>query len=125
MKPRSMIAAAILSTASVAAGSAAAYTIDFRGATRASPQLKLDLTKSLSRYAKATTGCSMIFSVNTTVMPRGYNASSPVYRRGGHYELWDANVCAKKQMFVISMWPSPRGGTDFAIAPQRQRPLHS
>lgn len=125
MKARTLLAVAALATASLSAESAAAYNIDFRGVSKASPRLKLDLVRTMSRYAKATTGCSMIYSVNTRVMPASFRSTSSVHRPGGHVELWDANVCAKKQLFVISMWPSARGGTDFAIAPQGQRPLYS
>lgn len=125
MKASMLFAAIVTAAAMLPAGSAGAYNIDFRGTSRASPQLKLDMLKTMQRYAKATSGCSMIFSVETTIMPAGFRSSSAVRKPGGHIELWDANVCAKKQMFIVSMWPSPRGGTEFVVAPQGRRPLYN
>jgi len=36
---------------------------------------------------------------------------------GGHYEVWTVSICAAKQRFQIAMWPSRKGGADYAITP--------
>lgn len=114
---RTMFATAVMTAALVSADIALAYDIDFRGTTRASPELKLDMLRTIQGYAKARHDCSFIFSVNMTVLGPGFQRNSPVYARGGHFERWDANLCGRREAFTVSMWARASGGSDYAILP--------
>lgn len=119
MKRKHFIAAALV-TAAIAAQPAAAYPLKVTGRSMASPQLQADVLSAIADYSKRTGGCRMIFSADRAVMPRTYvprQPSRPATSMGGHFEVWSLNVCAAKQRFQIAMWPSPRGGADFAITP--------
>jgi hypothetical protein len=119
MKRKHVIAAALV-TAAIAAQAAAAYPLKVTGRSMASPQLQADVLTAIAEYSKRTGGCRMIFSADRAVMPRTYvprQPTRPATSMGGHYEVWSLNVCAAKQRFQIAMWPSPRGGADFAITP--------
>jgi hypothetical protein len=119
MKRKHVIAAALV-TAAIAAQPAAAYPLKVTGRSMASPQLQADVLTAIADYSKRTGGCRMIFSADRAVMPRTYiprQPTRPATSMGGHFELWSLNVCAAKQRFQIAMWPSPRGGADFAITP--------
>lgn len=128
MKPKHLIAAAMIATAAMASQPVAAYTLTPTGRTLASPQLAADILRDISRYSKATGGCSFIFSAHLTVLPRSYTPvqpSMPAVARGGHFEQWSLNACGARQRFQVAMWPSPRGGADYAITPLTSRlPLH-
>ncbi|WBH15024.1 hypothetical protein [Sphingomonas radiodurans] len=120
MKPKHVIAGAILAMATMASQPATAYTLTPTGRTLASPQLAADVLRDISSFSKATGGCSFVFSVHMTVLPRSYTPvqpSMPAVARGGHFEQWSLNACGARQRFQIAMWPSPRGGTDYAITP--------
>lgn len=130
MNARKLIAAALAAAAAaVSSQPAAAYTLKPTGRTLASPTLVVDVLRTIQRYSKANGGCSFLFSARMEVMPRGYRPmapSVPAEARGGHFEQWTVNACAAKQRFQIAMWPSPRGGTDFAVTPMTGRlPLHA
>ncbi|MFD1036717.1 hypothetical protein ACFQ15_18955 [Sphingomonas hankookensis] len=119
MKRKHFIAAALV-TAAIAAQPAAAYPLKVTGRSMASPQLQADVLTAIAEYSKRTGGCRMIFSADRAVMPRTYvprQPTRPATSMGGHFEVWSLNVCAAKQRFQIAMWPSPRGGADFAITP--------
>ncbi len=119
MKRKHFIAAALV-TAAIAAQPAAAYPLKVTGRSMASPQLQADVLTAIADYSKRTGGCRMIFSAERAVMPRTYvprQPTRPATSMGGHFEVWSLNVCAAKQRFQIAMWPSPRGGADFAITP--------
>lgn len=119
MKRKHFIAAALV-TAAIAAQPAAAYPLKVTGRSMASPQLQADVLTVIADYSKRTGGCRMIFSADRAVMPRTYvprQPTRPATSMGGHFEVWSLNVCAAKQRFQIAMWPSPRGGADFAITP--------
>lgn len=128
MKP-SIILGAIAAMTAMASQPAAAYPIKTTGRTLTSPQLAVNVLRQISAYSKATGGCSFVFSAHMQVMPRSYAPvapTMPAVARGGHFEEWTVNACAAKQRFQIAMWPSPRGGTDFAVTPLTGRmPLHS
>ncbi|QAY77970.1 hypothetical protein [Sphingosinicella sp. BN140058] len=124
----SLIAGATLAAAALVAGPVSAYPVKTTGTTRATPQLAADIIARLSSYSKATRGCSFVFSAEMRVMPAGYaprGPAAPFGARGGHYEQWSVNACGKRQLFQIGMWPSPRGGADFAVTPlTAPAPLH-
>lgn len=111
MKRMTMIAAAIVAAAGVAGQPAAAYQIATSGRTLASPRLAADVLNHIARYSKATGGCSFIFSADMRVLPGSATA------KGGHAEVWTLNACAAKQRFLVTMWPSPRGGSDYTVQP--------
>ncbi|WP_419808568.1 hypothetical protein [Sphingomonas sp.] len=116
MTLKHLIAAAIVAGSAVASQPAAAYDIRITGQTLASRQLAVDVLRDIAAYSKATGGCSFVFSADMRVLPA--RATPPVTRsRGGHAEQWTLNLCAAKQRFQVAMWPSPRGGTDYAITP--------
>lgn len=119
MKRKHFIAAAFV-TAAIAAQPAAAYPLKVTGRSMASPQLQADVLAAIADYSKRTGGCRMIFSADRAVMPRTYvprQPTRPATTMGGHFEVWSLNACAAKQRFQIAMWPSPRGGADFAVTP--------
>ncbi|QNE32357.1 hypothetical protein F1C10_10640 [Sphingomonas sp. NBWT7] len=120
MKRMTLIAAAIVAAAGVASQPAAAYQIATTGRTLASPRLAADVLTTIGNYSKATGGCRFIYSADMRVVPGSATA------RGGHAEIWTLNACAAKQRFRVTMWPSPRGGSDFAVQPLTGRlPLHA
>lgn len=118
-----------LALAALTSQPAAAQKISFTGQTKASPQLRLDVLRQIARYSKANGGCAFVFSAHMQIMPRNYvpvRPSKPATGLGGHFERWTLNACGAKQGFQVAMWPSPRGGSDFAITPLTGRnPLHS
>lgn len=126
--PKRLIAATMFAAAAIASQPAAAYTLKPTGQTLASPRLAADILRDIGRLSKATGGCSFIFSAHMTVLPRGYTPvqpTRPAVARGGHFEEWSLNACAARQRFQVAMWPSPRGGTDYAITPLTGRmPLY-
>ncbi|MEP9400448.1 hypothetical protein [Sphingomonas sp. VNH70] len=129
MKPTNFLLGALAAVTAVAAQPAAAYPIKTTGRTLASPRLAADVLRQIGAYSKATGGCSMVFSAEMQVMPKRYvprRPTVPAVARGGHFELWTVNVCAARQRFQVAMWPSPRGGSDFAVTPLTGRmPLHA
>jgi hypothetical protein len=119
MKRMTLIAAAIVAAASIASQPAAAYDLPTTGRTLATPRLAADILTDISRYSKANGGCSFIFSADMRIVP---GSSTP---RGGHAEIWTLNACAAKQRFRVTMWPSPRGGSDYTFQPLSGRmPLY-
>lgn len=121
MNRKLLIAAAALAATTVIGSSpAAAYQLKITGQSRASSQLKVDVLRQIAEYSSRTGGCRFLYSAHMTVMPRGYvprQPTRPAPALGGHYEVWTVNACAAKQRFQVAMWPSRRGGADFAITP--------
>jgi len=121
MNCKSLIAAAALAAATVTASQpAAAYPLKITGNSRATAQLKVDVLRQIAEYSSRTGGCRFLHSAHMQVMPRNYvprQPTRPAPTLGGHFEVWTVNVCSAKQRFQIAMWPSPRGGADFAITP--------
>lgn len=129
MKIKSLIAGAILTTMTVVASQpAAAYGITTTGRTGASPRLAADMLRDIARLSKATDGCAFIFSVHMRILPNRLvrtAADATTARFGGHFEEWSLNACGARQRFQVAMWPSPRGGSDYAITPLTGRmPLY-
>ncbi|MFC3580423.1 hypothetical protein [Sphingomonas hylomeconis] len=124
-----LITGAALAAAAIASAPAAAYDLKTSGRTLASPQLTVDVLRKISDYAKVSGGCHFLFSAHMQVMPRNYlptQPTKPAVARGGHFEQWTVNACGAKQRFQIALWPSPRGGSDYAITPLTGRmPLHA
>jgi hypothetical protein len=116
-----LIAAAALAAATVTGSqSAAAYPLKITGQSRASAQLQVDVLRHIAEYSSRIGGCRFLFSAHMDVMPRSYvprQPTRPAPTLGGLYEVWTVNVCAAKQRFQVAMWPSRRGGADFAITP--------
>jgi hypothetical protein len=127
MKRRSLTIAAIAAM-SCFAGPSLAYSLKTTGRTLATPQLTADILKRITQYTRATNHCSFPFSADMQVLPRNYvpvQPAMPAVARGGHFERWTVNACGTKQRYQIGMWPSPRGGADFAVTPLTGRmPLH-
>ncbi|KQN06506.1 hypothetical protein [Sphingomonas sp. Leaf25] len=120
MKRTSFIAAALVTATIAGATPAAAYPLKITGASMASPRLQADVLTAIADYSSRTGGCRMIYSADRAIMPRSYvprQPTRPAHTLGGHFEVWTMNVCAARQRFQIAMWPSPRGGADFAITP--------
>ena len=123
------VLAGALALATLTSQPAAAQKISFTGYTKASPQLRLDVLRRIAQYSKASGGCAFVFSAHMEIMPRSYmpvQPSMPATSRGGHFERWTLNACGARQRFQIAMWPSRRGGSDFAVTPLTgRRPLHA
>lgn len=121
MYRKPIFAAAALALSAIGVSQpAAAYPLKLTGQTRATQQLQLDVLRAIAEYSSRTGGCRMMTSANMTIMPRGYvprQPTRPAPAMGGHYEVWTVSICAAKQRFQIAMWPSPRGGADYAITP--------
>ncbi|MEP7006277.1 MAG: hypothetical protein ABI810_09855 [Sphingomonas bacterium] len=120
MKRTYLIAAALAASAIVGSQPAAAYPLKITGHTLASRQLTADVLRYIANYSSRTGGCHMLFSADMNVMPRSYvprQPTRPASSLGGHFEIWTVNACAARQRFQVAIWPSPRGGADFAITP--------
>ena len=126
MKLSSLIVGAVAATCAFASPSSA-YSLKTTGRTLATPQLTSDILKRITQYTRATNRCSFPFSAHMEVLPRNYvpiKPAMPAVARGGHFERWTVNACGSKQRFQVGMWPSPRGGADFAVTPlTRPMPL--
>jgi hypothetical protein len=129
MKRKHAIAAAFTVAAALFSQPAAASApLKITGRTLATPQLANDVLRHIAAYSSRSGGCATLFSAHMDVMPASFvprQPSRPATARGGHYEIWTVNACAAKQRYQVAMWPSPRGGADFAITPLTGRmPLH-
>ncbi|PCD04295.1 hypothetical protein COC42_08420 [Sphingomonas spermidinifaciens] len=121
MNAKHLIAAAALAAATVTGSQpAAAYPLKITGRSLASAQLKVDVLRQIAEYSSRTGGCRFLHSAHMDVMPRSYvprQPTRPALTLGGHFEVWTVNACAAKQRFQIAMWPSRRGGANFAVTP--------
>ncbi len=97
------------------------YRADKAGPSRADKRLKADVLRGMQRYVAAAYRCPRLRAVQAASLPARFRRGSPVYRRGGHWELWSANVCGRRRSFAVAMWPGRRGGVDFTIEP-REKP---
>ncbi len=129
MTLKHLITTTIVAGAAIASQPAAAYDLTTTGRTLASPRLAADMLRDIARYSKTSGGCVFLFSADMRVLPRGYVPVRPSVAadaRGGHFEQWTVNACGAKQRFQVAMWPSPRGGSDYAITPLTGRmPLYA
>lgn len=117
MRFTSLVAAGFAAVLAMAPA-AQAYDIDFRGQSRASPQLKADLLAQISGYAKHTYKCSFPFSVETALLPASYTPRTPIYRISSpqrSYERWGVNLCGTKRGFLVGLWPDGKGGAFFKV----------
>jgi|GEM_PF-4871170 len=90
------------------------------GRTLASSQLATDILNRIASHVRTLKGCQTLSEVRMEVMPRDYvplQPAVPASSRGGHFERWSVNACGERQLFQIGMWPSQRGGSDFAVTP--------
>ncbi|MET0246747.1 MAG: hypothetical protein ABW182_08380 [Sphingomonas sp.] len=121
MKRIPVIAAMIAAAALVASPPAAASPqVTLTGRTLATPKLAGDLMRTIAGYWRRSAGCATISSAHMQVMSRSYaprQPTRPATALGGHFEIWTINACAAAQRFQVAMWPSPRGGAEFAITP--------
>lgn len=121
MKRIPVIAAMIAATALMAASPAAAVPqVKLSGRTLATPKLAGDLMRTILGHSKHSSGCPTISGAHMQVMPRSYAPRQPTRQAiamGGHFEVWTITACAATRRYQIAMWPSPRGGADFAITP--------
>lgn len=86
------------------------------GQSRATLQLKRDILAVIAGYAKAWHGCGTIGTLETAPLPQGYEpktASFRVSQPQHFYERWTADLCGAKRTFLVALWPSPKGGTDY------------
>ncbi len=98
------------------------------GRTLASSQLATDILNRIASHVRTAKGCQTLSEVRMEVMPRGYAPVQPAVSansRGGHFERWSVNACGERQLFQIGMWPSQRGGSDFAVTPLAAAPAAS
>lgn len=130
MFPRVAVAAALLVASAgpaIAQGGAASSPqsagrpgdIKIVGQSRATAQLKRDILPVIVGYSKARHSCGMIATVETALLPQGYEPRTAIFRVSApqhFYERWVADLCGTKRAFLVALWPSAKGGTDFKVA---------
>jgi hypothetical protein len=102
----------------IAVASPAHADIKFVGQSRASPQLKHDVLTMIASYAKGVHACGTLATVESAPLGDTYEPKTPMYRvaePGRLYERWVADLCGTKRAFLVALWPSPKGGTDFKV----------
>jgi hypothetical protein len=90
--------------------------IKITGQSRATLQLKRDILGVIAGYAKARHSCGTITAVETAPLPQGYEPKTAMFRVSEpkhFYERWVADLCGTKRDFLVALWPSPKGGTDY------------
>lgn len=111
----------VLAAATAAAAHAAPPDpIRASGKTLASSQLATDVLNKIADYNHKSRGCADLASVQMEVLPRTYVPTQPAVPatdRGGHFERWSVDACGSTQQFQVGLWPSPQGGSDFAVTP--------
>jgi hypothetical protein len=121
MKHIPIIAATIAAAALVAGQpAAAAPQVKLSGRTLATPKLAGDLMRTIAGYSRRSFGCSTLSAAHMQVMPRSYRPrqpTRPATALGGHFEIWTVKACTASQQFQVALWPSRRGGAEFAITP--------
>jgi len=111
----------VTTTSAVAQGSppqsaARPGDIKITGQSRATLQLKRDILAVVAGYAKARHACGTIAAVETAPLPQGYEPKTAMFRVSEpqlFYERWVADLCGTKRAFLVALWPSPKGGTDY------------
>lgn len=86
------------------------------GQSRASPQLKRDILAVIAGYANARHSCGTIAGLETAPLPQGFEPKTAMFRVNEpqhFYERWVADLCGTKRAFLVALWPSPKGGTDY------------
>ncbi|WP_076999004.1 DUF5991 domain-containing protein [Variovorax sp. KK3] len=120
-KTTNIVAAA---AACIAVSAASAAQVQASGKTLASSQLATDVLNKIAEYVKTSGGCAALDAVNMEVLPRSYvprQPTMPATARGGHFERWSIDACGSRQQFQVGLWPSPQGGSDFAVTPLSAR----
>ncbi|MET3494625.1 DUF5991 domain-containing protein [Variovorax boronicumulans] len=90
------------------------------GKTLATSQLATDVLNKIAEYTRTSGGCAALDAVDMQVLPRNYvprQPAMPATSRGGHFERWSIEACGSRQQFQVGLWPSPQGGSDFAVTP--------
>jgi hypothetical protein len=93
-----------------------ATDIKIVGQSRASHQLKRDTLAVIAGYAKARHSRGTIAGLETAPLPQGFEPKTAMFRvsESQHfYERWVADLCGTKRAFLVALWPSPKGGTDY------------
>lgn len=107
-------------TVAAVATAAAPGQVDASGKTLASSQLATDVLNKIVDYTRTSAGCATVDAVRMEVLPRSYvprQPAVPATDRGGHFERWSVDACGARQQFQVGLWPSARGGSDFAVTP--------
>ena len=97
---------------------APAAQVRFTGRTNADPVLIKDALQDILRVAQANQGCTTLSDVRSTVLPEDYVPEDERYRVAEakvRYERWDVTLCDRPDSFLFSFWPSPEGGSLFAL----------
>jgi hypothetical protein len=90
--------------------------IGITGQSRATLQLKRDILGVIAGYAKTRHSCGTIAALETAPLPQGYEPKTAMFRVSEpqhFYERWVADLCGTKRAFLVALWPSPKGGTDY------------
>lgn len=94
-------------------------TVTFVGQSRATVPLKRDVVAMISAYSQARHSCRIITKIESTPLAQTYEPKTAMFRAtapGHFYERWNVDLCGTKRPFLVGMWPSPKGGTDFQVA---------
>lgn len=111
-------ASAVMQAGNPSAAQSAAHSGDIKivGQSRATLQLKRDILAVIAGYAKARHGCGTIGTLETAPLPKGYEPKTAMFRVSQlqhFYERWQVDLCGAKRTFLVALWPSPKGGTDY------------
>lgn len=90
--------------------------VTFVGQSRATPQLKQDVLVAITGYSKARHACGTVAAVETAPLGDKYEPRTRLYRVDAPqhlYERWTADLCGTKRVFLVALWPSPKGGADY------------
>lgn len=121
-KTTTFAAAAVVTAAltTTAAFAAPPSQVRASGKTLATSQLATDVLNKIAEYTRTSGGCEALDAVSMEVLPRSYvprQPAMPATSRGGHFERWSIDACGSRQQFQVGLWPSPKGGSDFAVTP--------
>lgn len=108
--------ALLVATTAPALAQGGSPDIKITGQSRATLQLKRDILGVIAGYAKARHSCGTIAAVETAPLPQGYEPKTAMFRASEpqhFYERWMADLCGTKRAFLVALWPSPKGGTDY------------
>jgi hypothetical protein len=92
--------------------------VAFVGQSRASPQLKRDVLTAIVGYAKSAHACNSLTTVESAPLGEKYEPKTLMYRVAAPqhlYERWVADLCGTKRVFLVALWPSPKGGADYKV----------
>lgn len=119
MKIKNIVRAAVVVTGSgtLCAAPAMAEQLQFTGQTTANIMLIKDTLRNIQLVGQGQRNCGVISAVDARVLPESYLPPGP-YRVGKGqvvYETWSTTLCGDVVKFLISFWPAPEGGTQFAV----------